>query len=79
MTASGSRDWVGPVFNSPMLKLALGYLQCTGVRERVMCTFDESLCLFYRPRLGTLALVSDVRLLVSLFSVFPFGSVLSLE
>ncbi|KAL6189086.1 hypothetical protein ACLB2K_040476 [Fragaria x ananassa] len=30
VTTSGSRDWGGPVFGSPMLKSVLGYLWCTG-------------------------------------------------
>ena len=80
ITASRGRDWGGPVFDSPMLKLALSYLGRKGVREEsCVSTFYGSLCLFYRPRLGTLALVSNVGLLASLCGVSPFGGVLPLE
>ena len=86
MTASWGRDWGGPVFDSPMLKLALS--TCTGrgmkEKERVyvsvyVCTFYDRLRLFYRPSMGTFALFSNVGLLAILWSVYPFGGVLPLE
>ena len=86
MTASRGRDWGGPVFDSPMLKLALS--TCTGrgmkegesTRECVyVCTFYDRLSLFYGSSLGTFALVSNVGLLAIIWSVSPFGGVLPLE
>ena len=79
MTASRGRDWGGPVFDSPMLKLALSTCKVEECERERVCTFYGSLSLFYRPSLGTLALVSNVGLLASLCGVFPFGGVLSLE
>ena len=79
MTASRGWDWGGPVFDSPMLKLALSTCKVEECERERVCTFYGSLSLFYRPSLGTLALVSDVGLLVSLCSVSLFGDVLPLE
>ena len=79
ITALRGRDWGGPVFDSPMLKLALSTCKVEECERERVCTFYGSLSLFYRPSLGTLALVSNVGLLASLCGVSPFGGVLPLE
>ena len=82
MTTSRGRDWGGPVFDSPMLKLALSTCTGRGMKEgENICVYIDvcTLRLFFRLSLCTFALVSNVGLFALLWSVSPFGGVLPLE
>ncbi|KAL6180717.1 hypothetical protein ACLB2K_047377 [Fragaria x ananassa] len=82
ITMSRCRDWGGPVFDSPMLKLALSTCMGRGMKvgENICAYLDVcTLSLFYKASMGTVALVSNVGLFALLWSVSAFGGVLPLE